>query len=293
MHSLSTEAIPSIAPAPLFAKRLKNQLNTLKKEITGLNIKSSRKEIHDLRVSCRRLESKSIVLKINSLERFSKELIRALGPIRSLDVCQRDLKNRFKNKSGKEKELLSLIIPWIKNKRKKLQKALLREVKKEKKITLLEKIALEDLKKSVPLKDLEPVLEKELQQGWALVLKNWALFEEKEKISALHEVRISLKKFRYLVEVKEECTPASKSSVPEIKAIQDRLGLIHDAEVLRDLLKDSKIKRFARKTKTRKDLKRLRTELKLEIKKKMENFHQTGEKALQEISNPEQALKAS
>jgi len=54
-----------------------------------------------------------------------------------------------------------------------------------------------------------------------------------------HTARIEAKRLRYLLEPVGDAIPAARSAVKRLKGVQDRLGDLHDLDVLADLLADS------------------------------------------------------
>ena len=127
---------------------------------------------------------------------------------------------------------------------------------------------------------LKAILKKARCSGEDL-LKAWKRFEKKTRLADLHEVRIDLKKWRYLLEIQSQYTASPDSAhLKKMKAAQDRLGRIHDVEVLHDLLKTAEIPKKYRNKKGPKELNRMKKELKSQLKTDLHSFHRDGEKIL-------------
>lgn len=202
---------------------LSDQVSGLKSEIKKKPKKLKKNKVHDLRITLHRIRS---LLELSSIEtQRLKKLDKALGKVRDLDVaignakkygldCS-DLKKKRRKDSKVAIELLS-------GKKKKVFKDLDETSKKfEKKV---------DLKSTaVKLKDS---------------LKS---FDHQLKDEELHKVRIGLKKVRYLLE-------SAGKPVDRLKKIQDKLGEVHDLQVLSEYYKknphlknDQKIKSLTAK----------------------------------------------
>jgi CHAD domain-containing protein len=66
----------------------------------------------------------------------------------------------------------------------------------------------------------------------------WARYaDEPYRVQELHDMRIATKRLRYSLEVFEAFLPAAaRASVDELTQLQDELGLLHDSDVLIELL---------------------------------------------------------
>ena len=101
-------------------------------------------------------------------------------------------------------------------------------------------------------------------------------------MSRLHALRIDLKKWRYLLEIKEKCLGLDlKNVLPQLRSLQNHLGDIHDIEVLWDHLSQPDLQ--AVKKKTRSAWKELLDQLESEMDKKMADFYNEGEKYLVQL----------
>ena len=69
-------------------------------------------------------------------------------------------------------------------------------------------------------------------------LLSWRPYiKDPERITELHNMRISAKRLRYAVEVFVLCFPKLKPVLDDLTDIQESLGSIHDLDVLSDLLR--------------------------------------------------------
>jgi CHAD domain-containing protein len=286
MNPVSKASISLISNTYSLSKRLNDQFLILLQETETLQPKTPRGKIHDLRVLTRRLRAFCGVLrKVNQspeLSNFRKSLrnlTQFLGPVRSDDVSYGNLKKRF-YPSGQESHSLDFILDRLNQRRKKLRKKMVVKVQ-AKILKKFKKVNLPELMENIFQNQYLPILRQQSQKLAGRILENWRCFEKKEKISDLHRIRINLKKWRYLLEIKAEMAGApSEDFLLQIKAQQDCLGLIHDTEVLRELLKNSKIKKDAKKKKVQKDLQALRNELKSEMRQGIKTFRAEGENFL-------------
>ncbi len=96
---------------------------------------------------------------------------------------------------------------------------------------------------SWPEKAAQPILEVANRKSWKtyrLVLEEGLAISENSPAAALHELRISCKKLRYLMEFFQSLHPAKLISkqIKTLKGLQDVLGDFHDLEVQADALRD-------------------------------------------------------
>jgi len=287
MKSAALSSI-SMIPSPLaYANRVDTQIKALLQQLDSLGPKSTRKEIHDLRVLSRRSRASLQILlrwipssRAKKLEKRIEEITALLGPVRSLDVSQVDLKKHLE-KWSLPPSSFDFLMGRLKRRRKLARKKLIRQIKKQKTLSRLKKLAPLNRSKEDPSLSFTEVLLEETQTTGERLLKVWARFERKKKISRLHEVRIELKKWRYLLEIQSEFTGSpSEAHLKEVKTVQDRLGLIHDAEVLNELLGK---RRILKKAPRGAGLVRLRDRLGSEIKTGVDSFHKEGEKILLQL----------
>jgi len=101
-------------------------------------------------------------------------------------------------------------------------------------------------------------------------------------IENLHELRIRLKQWRYLLELAPQ-GPEERRKIGLLKSLQDDIGELHDRETLRDLLKTERMNRVAHQEKAGHDLREIRQRLKAEIEAGQNSFLARQSQALAEI----------
>jgi CHAD domain-containing protein len=215
--------------------------------------------LHKTRVASRRIrEALPIVgvaapsAKVKKLSKKMRALTRSLGPIRELDVELDILENKSKN-DGVPGRAIEMVRREVASRRQALHEELAGNA------------PIGDLKKL--LKKLERVgggagagkkrgkrgegrgkrdkAERELEAQWRGVLATRLMRRAKSVAAAieaagpvyaperLHEVRISTKKLRYVLEIARDAgVAAATAHVRVLKSHQDRLGHLHDLQML-------------------------------------------------------------
>lgn len=201
--------------------------------------KCSKKHVHDLRTSTRRLVAAVDLLseampefRDKKLRKLMKKPLRVTSPLRDLQIqiaYARDL-------IPFHPDLKSLV-----SDRKKETKGLTRKVGKE----------LADLDMKKIRKGMRALLKSKVFDGEIIhpvLLSAHAAFlrmmAQRERIEpndtrTIHRIRIALKKFRYAVEFLEPLLPrATASDLKKMKEYQKQMGNIQDIAVILDSLKD-------------------------------------------------------
>jgi CHAD domain-containing protein len=210
--------------------------------------------LHRMRVATRRLRTalqvfaQAVKLPEVANDRQLKSLAQVLGQLRDLDVQTADLVNHYHPQigAGEQKSLHQLTKALQKQRRKaftQVQKTFERSPYQKLKSayeTWLEQpkfTAIAQLPLASVLPDLlSPLLTTLLlHPGW-LVSKNDL---SEENTVTLHDLRKDCKHARYQAEFFTNFYHQSfKDWIDEVKAIQDRLGLLQDTQVLQALLTD-------------------------------------------------------
>lgn len=237
---MSSKTTGSVA---FFRRMLEERLEKLAQLLSGLDAKSPRRHIHDLRVLSRRLRAAFSVLACIEMDEpaglFRKKLraiTQNLGPVRSCDVSHKIFKRCLPPALKEAAQPLRFIEEFLEARRKELRRELLRDLKKAGAFKLArEKMrrealgALEGL--SAPF--LAKALERKARKVSLNVLKSWRHFCHKTTLARLHEVRIDLKKWRYLLELQHQCLGSTLADKLEpIKGLLKQMGDLHDLEVL-------------------------------------------------------------
>jgi CHAD domain-containing protein len=283
------QPIPSPGAVP-FQNRTLSQWKALQKVLPGLHPKCSRGKIHEARVLSRRFRASfSVLQKIPGAPRFKKlrkavrGLTRLLGPIRSLDVTTDLWGEQLKKMADGKTKKLGFIAESLQEKRKKLRKRLQGLPKNpfEKKNPL--KIFETSLKK-IPWQNFSDRFHQRFSKSSEKLLVDWRRFAAKRSLKNLHQLRIGLKKWRYLTEIRSECfSPLPKSFFDRVKDLQDSLGTVHDLDVLKIELSAPGLQKKAIQRRSAQALNAAIRELDREIARGTENFFFRGKSELEAL----------
>lgn len=191
--------------------------------------------IHDIRVSIRRLESAYRILPKNtrkqeSVERYVKQakaLFKLNAEIRDSDIICANLESRYPDKT---KDLVLI----LKNSRSEQIK---NANKRALKVSHLDipKITKSSIKKSKLTKRYLKILDEIILD----IHKNSIIsLGDERKISELHMLRKNFKKLRYTLELASD-KKTTHEILQNLKNIQDILGEIHDIDIIIDYLKNA------------------------------------------------------
>lgn len=186
----------------------KEHISRLKHLEKRVHAHPSEENIHDLRVEVRRILSLSRIFNLQKLSPL-KDLSRDLGKLRDLDVGIKNARKFNLDSSQLVRDREGTRHEIVKFTGRKNRKELAFELKEARK----------HLKKKV-LKKLRPI---ETDFFKAFQDK----FSEDLTDANAHELRIFLKKARYFLE-------ALKGPVEDMERLQDKLGDVHDLDVLMD-----------------------------------------------------------
>ena len=137
-------------------------------------------------------------------------------------------------------------------------------------------------------KDYRPAWEKRRAVAERRAWRFYSDYRARGDLETLHELRIRFKQWRYLLEL-APANSANRPSIDLLKTLQDDIGELHDMEVLRNLLKKDRMKRFAQKEKAGHDLKEIRRGLKAEIAAGQQSFLARQSQALAQVFPKEKA----
>lgn len=222
----------------MFLKKFEKILDDFYQKLGEYTIDPNDGNIHDIRVSIRRLEATHKVLpkstrkqeKIREYVKQAKELFKVNARIRDFDIICTNMESKYPDKT--QDLVLALKnsrIEHIKNAnrlalkvsrlhRPKIIKSVLKESKLEKRyLKVLDEIML-DIQKNAII----------------------ALGDEK-KIDELHILRKDFKKLRYSLEIASDKKTTS-DILKDLKNIQDMLGEIHDSDIIIDYLRNTEEK---------------------------------------------------
>lgn len=219
-----------------FARRRRALADQAEALLTGDTV-----AIHQARVASRRLrETLPLIAEVldeddvDPLQRRMKRLTRLLGPLRELDVTI-GLSIEHRERRPEEAPALSVV------------EARLTHERDARYADVVDALSAEKLRKWLDrAKELEDQLaDARDTKPWREELANRLRTRAQELLSAvedagllftsdrLHEVRIAVKRLRYVLELTGELQLApARSRVTQLKAAQDILGHLHDLDVL-------------------------------------------------------------
>lgn len=207
--------------------------------------KASEKSVHDLRVSTRRLIATLELVHVLSrrddirrLQRRVKKVLKRMGPLRDVQVQlegvshipQAGIVGEFKRRlKRRERDAIENIQGELKRRTKQRLADAFEDVRSEFS-RLHDSISDETIRRSV---------EKSLSLRKNEFLKAQRHFHRVQPPNdeALHEMRIALKKLRYVVEAAQPVLgPSAKTRAREMHKFQQLMGDTRDLEILRDAL---------------------------------------------------------
>jgi len=167
------------------------------------------------------------------LRREARRLTRALGPVRELDVAIAVLADETRGEAVTRSEIAA-VDRALEAERIRARDALR---------TRLDAIDIEtwrgrcdelvDALANLPGRSWEPALAKRLRRRALRVLEAQDAAGTLYAPEPLHRVRIAAKKLRYALEIARDLTGVSADGlIASVKGVQDRLGRIHDLNVL-------------------------------------------------------------
>jgi CHAD domain-containing protein len=207
--------------------------------------KSSEKAVHDLRVSTRRLiailelaKAVSGDTEIPKLQRRFKKVLKRMGPLRDTQVLlvnlsrvqKSGLVNKFKKTlEQRERHEIDGIRDELKRGRKqKLSKAV-EDVR----------VGFCSVESELGSEKIHRSVDRVVTSGRNELLKAERRFHRSQPVSEdlLHEMRIALKKFRYVIEAAQPMlNDSAKQRAKEMHAFQQLIGESRDVELLRTAL---------------------------------------------------------
>jgi CHAD domain-containing protein len=214
--------------------------------------KASEKSIHDLRVSTRRLIATLELVRalakrseIDEMHRNFKKVLKRMGPLRDIQVqlegvsrlSASGLIGDFKKMlERRERREIDKVRSELKRERKRHLSGNVKDVRAE----------FTGLYESLGIEKFRIAVERVLTLRRTEFLKAERQFHKLQPLNdeALHEMRIALKKLRYVVEASQPVLGASaKQSAKQMQAFQQLLGDARDVEMLRAVLETWAAKR--------------------------------------------------
>ncbi len=216
-----------------FLKKFKRILNNFNQELDKYITNPNDENIHDIRVSIRRLETSHRILpksaqkqkKMINYMKQTKDLFKMNTRIRDFDIICANMESKHPDKTQNlVQSLKDSRIEHVRNANKlalkishssipKILKSALRESKLEKKY----RAVLDDIVLNI-------------QKNTIIALR------DEKKIDELHMLRKDFKKLRYSLEISSDKKPIVEI-LENLKKIQDMLGEIHDSDMIIEYLK--------------------------------------------------------
>ncbi|NHH97432.1 hypothetical protein DYY66_1908 [Candidatus Nitrosotalea sp. FS] len=224
----------------IFHKRFEKILNDFCQKLDKYTTEPNDENIHDIRVSIRRLEAIYRVLPksvrkqgdISEYVKQAKQLFKVNAEIRDFDIICSNMESKYTDKTTDlVLGLKTSRVEHIKNANKLALKISLAN---------RPKICKSDLRKS----KLEKRYLKVLDEIMLDIQKNAiiALGDEK-KIDELHMLRKDFKRLRYSLEIASD-KKMTAGILKDLKNIQDILGEIHDSDIIINHLRNTKQKSY-------------------------------------------------
>jgi CHAD domain-containing protein len=250
-----TDLQPTDSFAEAGRKILKFHFERMVKAETGARTGKEIEKLHEMRVATRRMRAAFQVFgqaytkkKTKPLRAGLKETGQALGAVRDLDVFIENLQQYQQTlPEGNQESFQPTLEVWAK-KRRKAQKQLVAylnskkytQFKQElKKFVESEGQGVKTLPEEAPTPyQLRHLAASLIYEAYEQV-RAYETILENAPVETLHQLRISFKRFRYLLEFLQEVLGREAQLViKEVKTMQDHLGKLQDAEVANELLKD-------------------------------------------------------
>jgi CHAD domain-containing protein len=232
--------------APLPVMLLRQQLRSLLQAMPAAAA-GDRESVHKARVASRRLREALPLLAeaagrapLGRMRKLVRRVTRALGPVRELDVAIGHLEQQGP-RAGVSPRALAAVRQSLETERQARRRDMLDRLKP---------MALEKLKKSLADATstgaaVPPASGEVGQASQRAARRAEALKAAIDRAGGLylpdrlHRVRVAAKKLRYALEVERDLRRSRAAArINTLKGLQDRLGLMHDYEVLMDRIRN-------------------------------------------------------
>lgn len=224
----------------IFLKKFEKILNDFCQKLDKYTTDPNDENIHDIRVSIRRLEAAYRILpksvrrqeEISEYLKQAKKLFKVNAEIRDFDIICSNMESKYSDKTADlVLELRNSRVEHIKN---------ANEVALKISHVHRPKIHKSDLKKSKLEKRYLKVLDEimlDMQKNAIIALG------DQKKIDELHMLRKDFKRLRYLFEIASD-KKITADVLKDLKNIQDILGEIHDSDIIINHLRNIKQKSY-------------------------------------------------
>jgi len=202
--------------------------------------------------------------RLKSEEKSVKKLTRLLSPIRSLDVSAKLLDDHLRKLPTRERRPLRAGVKALRRQRQEARRGLAkasRRLRTSLKQARLDRWAQDE---SAGLGFL-PALRRQLRSARERAARALRDYRRAPDMHRLHEFRIALKKYRYLLEIHADALRRAEPALRTLKTLQDYIGAMHDLEVLREWLQDPRVARTIAEKESRRALARFEAGLAAEV----------------------------
>ena len=259
LESLQTQVSPILPQDTMAEAGRKALLNDFVKMLTheaGSRVGEDPEEVHDMRVSIRRMRSILGLLadyyKSKAVKPYLSEMrrvARALGEVRDLDVMIADMQAYAETLDDEMREQLQPVRDLLDRQRAQARKSLIRLLDKGPYRRFVEDFSAFVTKPgksahAVELDEIHPFQVRHLLPG--LIYEHLAAVRAYDGAISdadpltLHALRIEFKRLRYVVSVFTDVLGTSANDfIAELKTIQDHLGRIADMRAAKDRLHDT------------------------------------------------------
>lgn len=239
-----------------FGKYVARQVRQLSRELPEVKAGRDEEAVHRTRVACRRLrvalkylrqilpEKLTKGWKLGKLRRQIRDLARALGEVRDLDVqIARFKTGPAKDVDKSERPGLRHLLKHLQTLRRQRLRAAqqaIKEFAQSKVLSRLRKWVGELRRKRIRRKDSELIAaegEKLLKEKLSTVLGHVDNLRQTRSHEELHAFRISVKRLRYALELWEDLSPKQlETAIKRCRSLQELLGEICDNFVAATLI---------------------------------------------------------
>lgn len=236
--------LPGDTMREMAGKVLRFHFDRMLRHEAGARLGEDPEALHDMRVATRRLRSAMALFRAYLSPRYLwpctsglRELGHVLGAVRDMDVALERAQAYLSSRPAEEKDSLKGLVGSWRSQREEAHRQMLAYLDSPAYSDLLSTFRemLQDLRRAphAPMEDhlATEIAPRLLYVRWHVVRAYDPILED-APIELLHALRIDCKHLRYALEFARELLPARAALViPEVVALQDHLGALHDAAV--------------------------------------------------------------
>lgn len=246
---LKVRITPEMSAAGSAREIMRFLLSVMKQNLPGIFADIDTEFIHDFRVAVRRTRSALSQLKKvfpeDDTQRFKADFAyvgKMTNHLRDLDVYLLSKPEFLAMLPDELKPGMTPFYSYLKRERKKALTAVFQEMQSEKFLTVLrdwESFLEKDLlapNASIPVKKFA---DKRLHKTWRSFVDEGSVIDEQSPDEALHDLRVTGKKLRYLIEFFAGLYPVKEMNkmIKSLKSLQEHLGTFQDLCIQEDFLR--------------------------------------------------------